>query len=222
MSEIDHFIEEVSEEVRRDKLFALYKKYGWIAALAIILIVGGAAFNEYRKAQAVKAAQTLGDEMTAALASNDPAGRAAALSGVAAGTPDSDAVRRMMLATALANSDKLADGVAALDGVGKNAEAGDIYRQIARFKALTLEADTLSAADRRIGFEALAKPGLPLRLLAEEQLALIDIEEGKPGEAVDRLQKIRQEAGASRDLQQRAGQLIVALGGTPAKVQNGF
>ena len=31
MSNPDSFIEEVTEEVRRDKLFALFRKYGWIA-----------------------------------------------------------------------------------------------------------------------------------------------------------------------------------------------
>lgn len=221
MSEIDHFIDEVSEEVRRDKLFALYRKYGWIAALVIVLIVGGAAFNEYRKAQRVAAAQKLGDDLIAALAADDPAGRAAALEQVVAGSADSEAVRAMMLSTAQSNSDRLEAAVAGLDAVGANGEAGDIYRQIARFKALTLQAGTLPAADRRIGFEALARPGQPLRLLAEEQLALIDIEQGDTGAALDRLQAILQDAEASRDLQQRASQLIVALGGTPAELPGG-
>ena len=51
MSDTDSFIEEVSEEVRRDRLFKLMKRYGWIAILAVLLLVGGAAFNEVRKAR---------------------------------------------------------------------------------------------------------------------------------------------------------------------------
>ncbi|MFC3118199.1 hypothetical protein ACFOHS_08020 [Jhaorihella thermophila] len=193
MSEIDHFIEEVTEEVRRDRLFALYRKYGWIVALIIVLIVGGAAWNEYRKAQQVAAAQQLGDAIIAALSVDDPAGRAEALAGVQAATPGGDAVRRMLLATALANSGRLEQAVAELDAIAANGELEEIYRQLARFKALTLQADTLPAADRRAGFEALATAGLPLRLLAEEQLALIDIEEGKAEEAIARLERIRQD-----------------------------
>mgnify|MGYP002067949300 CR=1 FL=1 len=38
MSNQDSFIDEVTEEVRRDKLYALYKKYGWIAALAVVVL----------------------------------------------------------------------------------------------------------------------------------------------------------------------------------------
>ena len=49
MSDTDSFIEEVSEEVRRDRLFRLFRKYAWLAILLVVLIVAGAALNEYRK-----------------------------------------------------------------------------------------------------------------------------------------------------------------------------
>ena len=91
----------------------------------------------------------------------------------------------------------------------------EIYRAIATFKALLLQTETLSAADRRQQFEALAVPGAPLRLLAEEQLALIDVAEGETQAALERLQALRQDAEAGVDLQQRAAQLIIALGGVP-------
>ena len=49
MSDTDSFIDEVTEEVRRDRLFLLLRRWGWVGVLAVILIVGGAAFNEIRK-----------------------------------------------------------------------------------------------------------------------------------------------------------------------------
>ena len=52
MSNTDSFIEEVTDEVRRDKLYAALRKYGWIGILAVAAIVGGAAYSEYNKAQA--------------------------------------------------------------------------------------------------------------------------------------------------------------------------
>ncbi|MFV0515637.1 MAG: hypothetical protein ACK5MY_18650 [Jhaorihella sp.] len=215
MSDIDHFIEEVTEEVRRDRLFVLYKRYGWIAALVVVLLVGGAAFNEYRKAQAVARAQQLGDDLIAALAKDDAAARAAALIGVGAETPGAAAVVQLAQAAALANSGQTDAAVVALETVAANGDVAEIYRQIAAFKALTLQTGSLSANDRRLRFEALAQPGAPLRLLAEEQLALIDISEGETAAALSRLQAILQDAETGRDLQQRASQLIVALGGTP-------
>ena len=63
MSDTDSFIEEVSEEVRRDRLFGLFRKYAWVAILLVILIVGGAAFNEYRKITDQRNAAKLGDKL---------------------------------------------------------------------------------------------------------------------------------------------------------------
>ncbi len=60
LSDSDSFIEEVSEEVRRDRLFGLFRKYAWIPILLIIIIVGGAAFNEYRKITDQRNASLLG------------------------------------------------------------------------------------------------------------------------------------------------------------------
>lgn len=215
MSDTDSFIDEVTEEVRRDRMFLMLRRYGWIGALAVVAIVGGAAYNEYSKSQATAQSQKLGDDIIAALAENDAAGRAAKLSQVQAGTPGGAAVVEMLVATAKSNSEQTQDAIAGLNKVATDGDLPVIYRQIASFKALTLQGDSLSANDRRQQFEALAQPGAPLRLLAEEQLALIDISEGDTAAAEERLQNILQDSEVTTDLQQRASQLIVALGGEP-------
>ena len=48
MSDTDSFIDEVTEEVRRDRMYLLLRRWGWVGVVAVILIVGGAAFNEVR------------------------------------------------------------------------------------------------------------------------------------------------------------------------------
>jgi len=215
MSDTDTFIDEVTEEVRRDRLFVLMKRYGWIAVVAILLLVGGAAYNEYRKASVQAEAELLGDDIISALAQNDAAGRAEGLSRISASTPGGSAVLQFMVSTAQSNSDQISEAVAGLEAVAGNGDLPEIYRQIASFKALTLQGETLPASERRLQFEALAQPGKPLRLLAEEQLALIDISDGQTDAAITRLQAILQDAEVSADLQQRASQVIVALGGVP-------
>ena len=215
MSDTDSFIEEVTEEVRRDRLFVLMRRYGWIAALAIILIVGGAAFSEYRKSQTRLQAQELGDAILTSIGTEDSGERATALAAVAPGSAESSAVLSLLTATAQTEAEDVPAAVASLDAVALNAEVPEIYRQIARFKALTLQTETLPAADRRQAFEAMAQPGQPLRLLAGEQLALIDITEGDPEAAIARYQALLSDAQTSSDLQQRALQVIVALGGEP-------
>ena len=215
MSDADSFIDEVTEEVRRDRLFALIRRYGWIAVVAIVAIVGGAAYSEYSKAQATAAAQDLGDAMLTALNSNDPADRAAALAEIETAGPGGTAVVNFMAAGAQAEAGETATAVADLEEIARTGDLPEIYRQIASFKALVLQADSLPTDQLRQGFEALAQPGAPLRLLAEEQLALIDVADGKTDAALDRLQDILQDAEVDGVLQQRVSQFIVALGGTP-------
>lgn len=215
MSDTDSFIEEVTEEVRRDRLFLLLRRWGWIGVLIVVLIVGGAAFNEIRKARAASQAQGLGDEILEALAQNDSAERAAALSGVDAATPGGDAVLNMLLSSSQIEAGSRQEAVDSLNAIAVQGDLPDIYRAIASFKALLLQTDTMPVEDRRLQFEALAAPGAPLRLLAEEQLALIDVSEGNVDSAIERLQAMRQDAEIGVDLQQRAAQLIVALGGEP-------
>jgi len=213
MSDTDSFIDEVTEEVRRDRLFGTLKRYGWIGGLAVVLIVGGATLREYNKAQELAASQKLGDDMIAALSSDDDLQRADALSKISAQTPGGAAVLAMLQAGALADAGQQDEAVARLQAVAVDAELPLIYRHIASFKALGMQQDSLSIAERRLQFEALAQPGAPLALLAAEQMALLDIEAGDPDAAIDRLKAIIQDAGVTADLKERATQVMVALGG---------
>ncbi|NOC44250.1 MULTISPECIES: hypothetical protein [unclassified Ruegeria] len=215
MSDTDSFIDEVTEEVRRDRMYLLLRRWGWVGVAAVALIVGGAAFNEYRKSRDTAQAQDLGDSILAALSENDSDARAAGLRETEAQSPGGNAVLNMLLSASQLEAGSREEAVNSLNAVAVQGDLPEIYRAIASFKALLLQSDTLPAADRRQQFEALAAPGAPLRLLAEEQLALIDVSEGNVDAALDRLQALRQDAEVGIDLQQRAAQLIVALGGEP-------
>ncbi|MEO1106286.1 MAG: hypothetical protein AAFX90_00040 [Pseudomonadota bacterium] len=215
MSDTDSFIDEVTEEVRRDRMYLLLRRWGWVGVVAVILIVGGAAFNEVRKARETARAQSLGDEILAALSENDSAARAAGLQGIETQSAGGEAVLNMLLSASQIEAGSEPDAVASLNAIAVQGDLPEIYRAIASFKALLLQTDTMPVADRRLQFEALAAPGAPLRLLAEEQLALIDISEGNVDAALDRLQALRQDAEIGIDMQQRAAQLITALGGEP-------
>ena len=215
MSNSDGFIEEVTEELRRDQMMATLKRYGWIAVLLVLVIVGGAAFSEYRKAQTRAQAEGLGDAILAALNNEDTAARVAGLQSVEASDPQASAVLALLTASEQLAADDLAGAVANLDGVATNGEVPLIYRQIAQFKSLTLQADTLAVTDRKQGFEALGAAGGNLSLLAQEQLALIAIQEGDIDGAIETYQAVLNDAAVTPDLQQRALQVIVALGGEP-------
>lgn len=214
MSETDGFIEEVTEEVRRDRLFRLMRRYGWIAVLLILVLVGGAAWNEWRKAQAEDAAQAFGDSILAALSQPDRAARASALAEIDAPNPEAAAVVDLLAVGEVAEGDP-ESAAARLLSITEQAETADVYRQIATLKAVTLPQSGLSVDTRRQRLESLVSEGGVIRLLAEEQLALIALETGDRSAALERLTAIAADAEATAGLRRRATQVIVALGEDP-------
>ncbi len=218
MSNTDSFIEEVTEEVRRDRLFGLIRRYGWIAVLAVIAIVGAAAFNEIQKGKARTAAENTGDALIAAVAPSDAEARVAALSDLTTESPNAQVVADMLLATHQIEVGANADAAVTLNEITTSGlDTPEIYRQISAFKAVLASAKETPIADRRLALEALAGPGMPLSLPAQEQLALLSLEEGDVDGAIAQLQALIQDASVTAGLRNRASQLIVALGGTPAE-----
>ncbi|WP_226622445.1 hypothetical protein [Alloyangia pacifica] len=215
MSNTDSFIDEVTEEVRRDRLFALLKRYGWIGVVAVLAIVGGAAWREYSAVQRQAQAEVFGDALRGALEADAAADRAAALTEVTAPGAEAAVVTDLLAASELASAEDGAAATALLDEAAGNGEVPEIYREIAAYKAVSRSDSGLSDDERRIRLEALAVPGKPLRLLAEEQLALLDIKAGDSDAALEKLQRILEDSEITAGLRQRAAQLIVALGGTP-------
>mgnify|MGYP000023548564 CR=1 FL=1 len=211
MSDTDSFIDEVTEEVRRDRLFRLMRRYGWIGVLAILVLVGGAAWNEWRKAQARAEAQAFGDAVLAALSQEEAAARADALQAVEAPGPGGEAVA-VLLATAEQAQNDAAGAATRLLGLADRTDVPEVYRQIATLKAVTIPDSGLDAGARRGRLAPLAaQPGL-VRLLAEEQLAMIEIETGARAAALDRLVSLAVDAEATEPLRRRVAQVIVALG----------
>jgi hypothetical protein len=215
VSNTDSFIDEVASEVRRDRLFALMRRYGWIAVLVVAVIVGGAAWNEWRKAQERASAEALGDSLLAALEADDAAARAAALQAVAAPNPEAQAVVDMLAASEMQQDDPAA-AAAKLLAVSDDNAVALIYRQAALLKALGIAGNGMEAAERRERLDGLTLADGVIRVLAQEQLAYLDIAEGDTGAALERLQAISADAAATPGLRRRASQVIVALGGTPA------
>lgn len=210
MSNPENFIDEVTEEVRRDKLYALMRKYGWIAITLVVVLVGGAAYNEWSKSQARAQAEALGDAILATEELEDAAARKAALSTIEV-TGDAQAVVTLLQADAdgKVDSDKLL-------GIADNASLPKMYRDLAALKYVMQSNGALSAEDATARLEPLLQAGAPFRVLAEEQMALVELTKGDNEAAISRLQALLLDEEASRALRQRASQLIVALGGALA------
>ena len=217
VSEADSFIDEVTEEVRRDRLFAFFRRYGWIGALLVVGVVGGAAWNEWRKATERAEAEAFGDAVLAATEADD---RAAALGGIAA-EGDRAAIRDLLESAVSIEAGARDGALAALADVAADPGLPAVYRYLARLKWVIMSGDDLAPADRDAALESLAAPGAPYRALALEQQALVHVAAGRQQEAIEALARLREDASASAGLQRRAAQLMVALGGDPDAAADG-
>lgn len=209
MANTDSFIDEVSEEVRRDRLYALMRRWGWVPILVVIAIVGGAAYLEWQGAQQRSQSEAFGDALLTALDADDTEARIAALEAVEVPSSEAGIILALLTAAEAANGE---DRVAAAAMLRAAADAPDLprrYVDLARLKAEML--DPAPEAEARATLEALAAPGAPYSGLAEEQLALMEVRAGDLDAGLDRLRAIERSAVATAGLQQRAAQLIVAL-----------
>ena len=215
LSQTDSFIDEVTEEVRRDKFYAFLRKYGWIGILAVCGLVGGAAWNEYAKAQARTQAEAMGDALTSALEGADATARAQALAEIG-GEGDVRVITAMLRAGELHAAGDAKGAIAALAPFTADAMLDPVYRDLAVLKTAMIGAGDIPAEERVSQLAGIAAPGAPYRLLAEEQIAAAQVEMGQVEAAIDGYRAISQDGEASNALRRRALQMIVALGADPA------
>jgi hypothetical protein len=209
VSNPDSFIEEVTEEVRRDRLFAMFRKYGWIAVLAILLVVGASAWSEWKKAQARAAAQAFGDGLLTALDAETPEARRAALAAVAA--RDGQRAIQLLLQASDPVQDRAAT-LAALDILIADATAPQAYRDLANLRRVVIMGAELTPEQRRAALDPVAIPGRAFRPLAVEQLAYLALETGDRDAALTGLKSLVQDQEAPPGLRRRASQMLMALG----------
>lgn len=210
MSTPDSFVDEVTEAVRRDRLFAAFRRYGWIGVVLVVAIVGGAAWNEWSKARAAARAQNFGDAVLAAL-EKPAAERGAALAAIPA---DGDQKAVLALLRAADPETDRAGALAALDELAADGARAQVYRDLAVLRRVVLAGAEQPLAERRAALQSIAIPGRPFRTLAEEQLAYLQIEDGKAEEALASLTALIQDQETPQAMRRRLGQVITALGGT--------
>lgn len=208
MSETDSFIEEVSEEVRRDKLFGYFKKYGWIAGLAIAALVGGTAYSEWSKAQSFEAAKNRGDAILATSVIEDADERAAAVRALA------DQEDATVVVKLLAAGDGSPEAIAFLNEIANDFDQPAYLRDLASFRVALTDAE-IADDEKAAILQDLSQPGGLYRNAATEFLVTHYLATGQQAKAVELLQEYVVDAEASDTQRQRFLELMVALGVTP-------
>lgn len=209
----DSFIDEVTEDLRRDQLFGLFRRYGWVALLVILGIVGGAAWREYSAGRARTSAEAWGDAVLAAQRAEDPL---AGLSAVdPAGSPDRKALSEMLAAGIEGESGLGGQAAGRLKAAAAGVTADPVLHDLLLFKAVMAAGPDMDAAERDSMLTQLSKPGAPFELLALEQKAVALIGAGRHEDAITLIGQIQQKDGLSESLRRRLSEMMITMGVEP-------
>ncbi|SNR23090.1 hypothetical protein EYF88_02595 [Paracoccus sediminis] len=208
----DNFIDEVFDDLRRERLFRLFRRWGWVAGLVILGIVAGVVWREYSQARADAQARSWGDAILAAEAAGDPA----AIMGV---DPQGAEPRRvlgvLLAASAWADDGNRDDAAQALREVADDAAAGTVLNDLAELKLVMLQGDAMDPAQRDDILSRLSRTGAPFELLALEQKAIALIGADRTKDAVTLIRQIQQKDGLTEALRLRLSEMMIALGAEP-------
>lgn len=216
MSDADSFIQEVTEEVRRDRMFRLWRRYGPFVIGAVVAAVALTAFLEWRKQSRESAARSAGATLIAASEASDPARRVEdmllAADSLASGPA---ALARLRAAGALAAVGEAQEAAALYDAVAADRAAGRPLAAFAAFRAAMLRAADAPPAAALDMLAPFAAPDEPFRLLALEALAAVRLAAGDVQAARGDLETLLADPGATEGMRLRAGELL-AVAGAPA------
>jgi len=213
----DNFIDEVFEDLRRERLFRLFRRWGWVAGLLILGIVAGVIWREYSQSRAESHARAWGDAIVAAQAGDDPAA-------IMAVDPQGAESRRVLAALLAASewseNDSDDAAAAALRDVAGDTAAGTVLHDLAELKLVMLQGETMDPAQRDEILSRLSRAGAPFELLALEQKAVALIGAGRTEDAVNLIRQIQQKDGMTEALRLRLSEMMIALGVEPEPSEN--
>ena len=216
--------DEVEEELRAERAQQLLKRYGGVILAAAVAIVGIAAgwqgwrWYEARQDQAAAVqfltAMSLADATVAGGSEASRAAGTAAFAQLAAKAPQGYAVLAKLREAALKAEAGDLQGAAALwDQVAGDSSADPLLRDLATLLWAQHAIDKADPSMLEARLRALAMPDNPWRPLAEEQLALLDLRQGKADQAKTTLRHLAEDTTAPSGVRGRASALLGRMGG---------
>ncbi len=209
MSQSDSFIDEVTEELRRDQLFRALKRWGWIGVLAVVALVGAATYREISTNRDLAAARDFGDAVIAALDLPDAEARAAAFAEITPSRSNQEVLLAFIRASDLSESDPVA-AAAALRAIADAPDLLPRYRDLALLRAHILAPlEDQGLVDATLA--RLAEDGAPFAGIAREMQALELLKAGDKEGAIAALEALSEQSVVTLSQRQRISALIFAL-----------
>ena len=173
MSNPEGFLSEVATEVRRDRMYRLWRRYGPWAIGAIVVVVAAGAAWEWRERAAEENSRARMEEYLVAANGDDAAEAAEALTAFAAQAAEDGETGYATLARLLAGARLLEAGDAeaaaeAYRAVASDLEAPAVFRELAGLRAVMAEAEGMEPSDLAERLLPLTRDGQLYRYVAGE------------------------------------------------------
>lgn len=216
---MDNFIQEIEEDLRRDRHLALWRKYGRYAVTAVLIVViavaAGVAWRQYRNNERLK--DSLAYNAALALASQEGGGATdAALPAfrdlAQSGTDAYAMLARFQEAALLAKGGKAQEAAAIYDAIANDRGIDSLFRDLAVLLHGFVMADQ---ADPKLLMDRLAPltiPRNPWRSSALELTALLAERSGDTAKAREIYTSLADDTTVPRQLRGRAAEMLAILG----------
>lgn len=167
---------EVEEELRRDRLYSLWKRYGLHVIAGLVLVVaiaaGIRAYQAWDRAEAGDSGTRYSRALELLQEDDTEAGRAILAELAADGYAAYPVLARMREAAVLGRQGEADAAVEIYDRVAADEDADDMLRDLARLRATILLVDQADPGIVRSRLESLAESDSPWRHSARELIAL--------------------------------------------------
>jgi len=216
MANPESFLEEVAEEVRRDRLFKFFKKNGWIIAFVVLATLCASIAYEWRKNSEISRAKSNGDLLTLALEKSQK-GNLEELLGLLSDNspylrPSSDlmAVTKLYYAELLYNIDNdSSESMSVLKEIFSNESISTTLRQLAKIKYLLLFSGDNKVKQDLI--DELSSPDNHYRFLAQEHKVQTYLASGMSDEANRQIDILLNDLEVSEQQKRRLMDLKLAI-----------
>jgi hypothetical protein len=217
--------DEVEEDLRAERASSMARRFGWLAAVAVVAVLAGTGAYVWWSQQQKVASDAAADRFIAATQQADKAVQSlAGLDRTAAGQAESTfadiaahgpagykVLARLHQAALQWQLGQTQQAVANWKSVTDDTAAPQLLRDLASVTSAEHLVDTGNPVLLKQSMEALTAAENPWRPMAEQVIALIDIRQGKPREAADVMKRLIGDPLAPEGIRQMVADLITTL-----------
>ncbi|HUB49750.1 MAG TPA: tetratricopeptide repeat protein [Acetobacteraceae bacterium] len=212
--------DEVSEDLRAERAQLLLKRYAPLLIAAVVVVIAAAGGWEAWRWRQAKEDMAAGQHYLTAMtlqslrpAAGDSKALIAQYAAIARNSPEGYRTLARLQAAALdAQSGDEPAALALWNAVATDESADPLLRDLANLLWCQHQIDNADPGLLAGRLKALAEPGNPWRPLAEEQLAMLDLRQGKTATAKTALTRLSQDITAPDGVRKRAAALLAQLG----------